>query len=127
MSCTSKSANRRYKLIFWHARSANEPGGKAGDDRSVPQAPVGCSAMRIAGLGPVELLLPTGPGHCGRLGADGGNRPAIPGDALLRITQDGRGPAPCRLCCEPQKGLMRRMGLPVIWQKPNTSKPNPEH
>ena len=23
--------------------------------------------------------------------------------------------------------LMRQMGLPVIWQKPNTSKPNPEH
>jgi putative transposase len=22
---------------------------------------------------------------------------------------------------------MRRMGLHVIWQKPNTSKPNPEH
>jgi putative transposase len=23
--------------------------------------------------------------------------------------------------------LMRQMGLHVIWQKPNTSKPNPEH
>src|SRR3954467_10918866 len=23
--------------------------------------------------------------------------------------------------------LMRQMGLQVIWQKPNTSKPNPEH
>ena len=24
-------------------------------------------------------------------------------------------------------GLMRQMGLQAIWQKPNTSKPNPEH
>src|SRR3954454_8242401 len=31
---------------------------------------------------------------------------------------------PCR---QPQAGLMRQMGLQVIWQKPNTSKPNPEH
>ena len=26
-----------------------------------------------------------------------------------------------------KRRLMRQMGLQVIWQKPNTSKPNPEH
>ena len=49
----------------------------------------------------------------------------VPGDAVLRLAQDWlrrEGHVVNR-----KRRLMRQMGLQVIWQKPNTSKPNPEH
>src|SRR3954447_26635033 len=51
----------------------------------------------------------------------------VPGDAVLRLAQDDGVAAPRGPYRQSQAGLMRQMGLQVIWQKPNTSQPNPEH
>src|SRR3954470_14698939 len=126
-SFTSKSASRKWNWIFWHASSVAEPGGEASDDRPAEQAPVANPAMPAAGAQSLVALLSAGNRQDGRPGADGADRPPVPGDAVLRLAQDdglaaSRGP-----CRQSQAGLMRQMGLQVIWQKPNTSQPNPEH
>src|SRR4051795_3418078 len=126
-SFTSKSASRKWNWIFWHASSVAEPGGEASDDRPAEQAPVANPAMPVAGAQSLVAVLSAGTRQHGRPGADGADRPPVPGDAVLRLAQDDGLAAPRGPCRQSQAGLMRQMGLQVIWQKPNTSQPNPEH
>src|SRR3954463_8353434 len=126
-SFTSKSASRKWNWIFWHASSVAEPGGEASDDRQTEQAPVVDPAMPAAGALSLVAVLSAGTRQYGGSGADGADRPPVPGDAVLRLAQDDGVAASRGPCRQPQAGLMRQMGLQVIWQKPNTSKPNPEH
>src|SRR3954468_13912315 len=124
-SFTGKSASRKWNWTFWHASSVAEPGGEASDDRQTEQAPVANPAMPVAGAQSLVALLSAGNRQYGRSGADGADRPPVPGDAVLRLAQDWlrrEGHVVNR-----KRRLMRQMGLQVIWQKPNTSKPNPEH
>src|SRR3954465_11849104 len=126
-SFTSKSASRKWNWIFWHAGSVAEPGGEASDDRQTEQAPVANPAMPVAGAQSLVALLSAGNRQHGGPVADGADRPTVPGDAVLRLAQDDGLAAPRGPCRQSQAGLMRQMRLQVIWQKPNTSKPNPEH
>src|SRR3954452_12206295 len=126
-SFTSKSASRKWNWIFWHASSVAEPGGEASDDRPAEQAPVVDPAMPVAGAQSLVALLSAGNRQYGGTGADGADRPTVPGDAVLRLAQDDGLAAPRGPCRQSQAGLMRQMGVQVIWQKPNTSRPNPEH
>src|SRR3954453_21354321 len=98
-SFTSKSASRKWNWIFWPASSVAEPGGEASDDRPAEQAPVANPAMPAAGAQSLVALLSAGTRQYGGSGADGANRPPVPGDAVLRLAQDdglaaSRGP--CR-------------------------------
>src|SRR3954464_12849921 len=99
-----------------------EPGGEASDDRQTEQAPVVDPAMPAAGAQSLVAVLSAGNRQHGRPGADGADR-----SWRRRITVRARLAASRGPCRQPQAGLMRQMGLQVIWQKPNTSKPNPEH
>src|SRR5919107_904299 len=126
-SFTSKSASRKWNWIFWHASSVTKPGGEVSNDRQTEQAPVVNPAMPAAGAQSLVAVLSAGNRQYGRPGADGADRPPVPGDAVLRLAQDDGLAAPRGPCRQPQAGLMRQMGLQVIWQKPNTSQPNPEH
>src|SRR3954471_8837000 len=126
-SFTSKSASKKWNWIFWHASSVAEPGGEASDDRPAEQAPVVDPAMPAAGAQSLVALLSAGNRQYGGSGADGADRPPVPGDAVLRLAQDDGLAAPRGPYRQSQAGLMRQMGLQVIWQKPNTSQPNPEH
>src|SRR4051812_11032266 len=83
--------------------------------------------MPVAGAQSLVALLSAGTRQDGGSGADGADRPPVPGDAVLRLAQDDGLAAPRGPCRQSQAGLMRQMGLQVIWQKPNTSQPNPEH
>src|SRR3954463_5881723 len=101
---TSKSASRKWNWIFWHASSVAEPGGEASDDRQTEQAPVVDPAMPAAGAQSLVAVLSAGTRQYGRPGADGADRPPVPGDAVLRFAQDdglaaSRGP-----CRQPQAG-----------------------
>src|SRR3954452_19141231 len=98
-SFTGKSASRKWNWIFWHASSVAEPGGEASDDRSAEQAPVVDPAMPAAGALSLVAVLSAGTRQYGGSGADGADRPPVPGDAVLRLAQDdgvaaSRGP--CR-------------------------------
>src|SRR3954465_10142794 len=124
-SFTGKSASRKWNWIFWHAGSVAEPGGEASDDRPAEQAPVVNPAMPVAGAQSLVAVLSAGTRQHGRPGADGAD--PVPGDAVLRLAQDDGLAEPRGPCRQSQAGLMRQMGLQVIWQKPNTSQPNPEH
>src|SRR4051812_9319674 len=84
-SFTSKSASRKWNWIFWHASA--EPGGEASDDRPTEQAPVVNPAMP-AGAQSLVAVLSAGNRQYGRPGADGADRPPVPGDAVLRLAQD---------------------------------------
>src|SRR4051794_1528158 len=103
-SFTSKSASRKWNWIFWHASSVTEPGGEASDDRPAEQAPVANPAMPAAGAQSLVALLSAGTRQYGGSGADGADRPPVPGDAVLRLAQDdglaaSRGP-----CRQPKAG-----------------------
>src|SRR5688572_1748229 len=129
MSCTSKLASRRCRSIFWHARSANEPGGKAGDDRSVHKHLSVVQQCGLLGLGrssfyyqpvqvnAVDLVLMAAIDRQFLETPYYGSRRMV---AVLRR-------AGYVVNRKRVRRLMRQMGLHVIWQKPNTSKPNPEH
>src|SRR3954466_8716562 len=124
-SFTSKSASRKWNWIFWHASSVAEPSGEASDDRPAEQAPVANPAMPVAGAQSLVAVAAAGNRQYGRSGADGADRPPVPGDAVLRLPQDWLGPA--GHCVNRKRRVSAHKGLRVIWQKPNTSKPNPEH
>src|SRR3954447_14151247 len=126
-SFTGKSASRKWNWIFWHASSVTEPGGEASDDRPAEQAPVANPAMPAAGAQSLVALLSAGTRQYGGSGADGADRPPVPGDAVLRLAQDWLRREGHVVNRKRVRRLMRQMGLQVIWQKPNTSKPNPEH
>src|SRR4051812_15730909 len=86
----ARSASR---VTIRHAMSASghayaEPGGEASDDRPAEQAPVVNPAMPVAGAQSLVALLSAGNRQDGRLGADGTDRPPVPGDAVLRLAQD---------------------------------------
>src|SRR4051795_4749095 len=103
-SFTSKSASKKWNWIFWHASSVAEPGGEASDDRPTEQAPVDDPAMPAAGAQSLVAVLSAGNRQHGGSGADGADRPPVPGDAVLRLAQDdglaaSRGP-----CRQPQAG-----------------------
>src|SRR3954471_8875155 len=87
-SFTSNSASRKWNWIFWHASSVAEPGGEASDDRSAEQAPVVDPAMPAAGALSLVAVLSAGTRQYGGSGADGADRPPVPGDAVLRLAQD---------------------------------------
>src|SRR3954466_2025659 len=81
-----------------------EPGGEASDDRQTEQAPVVDPAMPAAGALSLVAVLSAGTRQYGGSGADGADRPPVPGDAVLRLAQDdglaaSRGP-----CRQPQAG-----------------------
>src|SRR3954470_8140284 len=65
-----------------------EPGGEASDDRQTEQAPVVDPAMPAAGALSLVAVLSAGTRQYGGSGADGADRPPIPGDAVLRLAQD---------------------------------------
>src|SRR3954454_13633773 len=109
-SFTNKSASRKWNWIFWHASSVAEPGGEASDDRQTEQAPVVDPAMPVAGAQSLVVLLSAGTRQYGRPGADGADRPTVPGDAVLRFAQDDGLAASRGSCRQPQAGLMRQMG-----------------
>src|SRR3954453_3980022 len=79
---------RKWNWIFWPASSVAEPGGEASDDRPAEQAPVANPAMPAAGAQSLVALLSAGTRQYGGSGADGANRPPVPGDAVLRLAQD---------------------------------------
>src|SRR3954451_750699 len=87
-SLTSKSASRKWNWIFWHASSVAEPVGEASDDRQTEQAPVVNSAVPVAGAQSLVAVLSADNRQHGRSGADGADRPPVPGDAVLRLAQD---------------------------------------
>src|SRR3954469_10658479 len=101
-SFTSKSASRKWNWIFWHASA--EPGGEASDDRPTEQAPVANPAMPVTGAQSLVALLSAGNRQHGGSGADGADRPPVPGDAVLRLAQDDGLAAPRRPCRQPQAG-----------------------
>src|SRR3954468_21161752 len=103
-SFTSKSASRKWNWIFWHASSVAEPGGEASDDRPAEQAPVANPAMPVAGAQSLVALLSAGTRQDGGSGADGTDRPPVPGDAVLRLAQDDGLAAPRGPCRQPQAG-----------------------
>src|SRR4051794_18929006 len=103
-SFTSKSASRKWNWIFWHASSVAEPGGEASDDRPAEQAPVANPAMPVAGAQSLVALLSAGTRQDGGSGADGTDRPPVPGDAVLRLAQDDGLAAPRGPCHQSQAG-----------------------
>src|SRR3954454_18738302 len=103
-SFTSKSASRKWNWIFWHASSVAEPGGEASDDRPAEQAPVANAAMPVAGAQSLVALLSAGTRQDGGSGADGTDRPPVPGDAVLRLAQDDGLAAPRGPCRQSQAG-----------------------
>src|SRR5687768_13848274 len=114
VSFTSKSASRKWNWIFWHAGSVAEPGGEASDDRPAEQAPVVDPAVPVAGAQSLVAVLSAGNRQHGRSGADGADRPPVPGDAVLRLAQDWLRRA--GHVVNRKRRLMRQMGLQVIWQ-----------
>src|ERR687898_1405304 len=108
-SFTSKSASKKWNWIFWHASA--EPGGEASDDRPAEQAPVVNSAVPAVGAQSLVALLSAGNRQYERPGADGADR-----SWRRRITAPARLAAPRGPYRQPQAGLMRQMGLQVIWQ-----------
>src|SRR6187431_1742552 len=103
-SFTGKSASRKWNWIFWHASSVAEPGGEASDDRPAEQAPVANPAMPVAGAQSLVALLSAGNRQYGGSGADGTDRPPVPGDAVLRLAQDDGLAAPRGPCRQSQAG-----------------------
>src|ERR687897_3630608 len=103
-SFTSKSASRKWNWIFWHASSVAEPGGEASDDRPAEQAPVADPAMPAAGAQSLVAVLSAGTRQYGGSGADGADRPPVPGDAVLRLAQDDGLAAPRGPCRQSQAG-----------------------
>src|SRR4029453_5360828 len=103
-SFTSKSASRKWNWIFWHAGSVAEPGGEAFDDRPTEQAPVFHPEMPVAGAQSLVALLSAGTRQYGGSGADGADRPPVPGDAVLRLAQDDGLAAQRGPCRQPQAG-----------------------
>src|SRR4051812_43270699 len=103
-SFTNKSASRKWNWIFWHASSVAEPGGEASDDRQTEQAPVVNPAMPVAGAQSLVAVLSAGNRQDGRPGADGADRPPVPGDAVLRLAQDDGLAAPRGPCRQSQAG-----------------------
>src|SRR3954451_11300234 len=101
-SFTGKSSSRKWNWIFWHASSVAEPGGEASDDRPTEQAPVANPAMPVAGAQSLVALLSASNRRYGRLGADGADRPPVPGDTVLRLAQDDGLAAPRRPCRQSQ-------------------------
>src|SRR3954454_19669817 len=103
-SFTGKSASKKWNWIFWHASSVAEPGGEASDDRQTEQAPVVEAAMPAAGALSLVAVLSAGTRQYGRPGADGADRPPVPGDAVLRLAQDDGLAASRKPCRQPQAG-----------------------
>src|SRR3954463_1734370 len=103
-SFTSKSASKKWNWIFWHASSVAEPGGEASDNRQTEQAPVVNPAMPVAGAQSLVALLSAGTRQDGRPGADGADRPPVPGDAVLRLAQEDGLAAPRGPCRQSQAG-----------------------
>src|SRR3954447_1848060 len=124
-SFTGKSASRKWNWIFWHAGA--EPGGEASDDRPTEQAPVANPAM--PGAGAQSLYYQPAPDNTEDL-----SLMALIDRQFLETPYYGSRKMTAWLRREGHvvnrkrvRRLMRQMGLQVIWQKPNTSKPNPEH
>src|SRR3954452_13250235 len=101
-SFTGKSASRKWNSIFRHASSVAEPGGEASDDRQTEQAPVANPAMPVAGAQSLVAVLSAGNRQYGEPGADGADRPPVPGDAVLRLAQDDGVAAPRGPCRQSQ-------------------------
>src|SRR3954451_22399622 len=103
-SFTGKSSSRKWNWIFWHASSVAEPGGEASDDRPTEQAPVANPAVPVAGAQSLVAVLSAGTRQYGEPGADGADRPPVPGDAVLRLAQDDGVAAPRGPCRQSQAG-----------------------
>ena len=82
------------------------------------------SAMRIAGIEPIELALSSAGRVGGEPGADATDRRAISEDALLRHRRMGRTFGIGR---DRAGRLLRRMGLQAIYPKPRLSQNTTEH
>src|SRR5919112_2543399 len=103
-SFSGKSASKKWNWIFWHASSVAEPGGEASDDRPAEQALVVNSAVPAVGAQSLVAVLSAGNRQDGRPGADGADRPPVPGDAVLRLPQDDGLAAPRGPYRQPQAG-----------------------
>ena len=71
--------------ISWRRGPVHEPSPAAGDGGPGSSLVADSGAMRPAGGEPLQPLLPSQGGFGSGPVADAGDRPAVPGDALLRV------------------------------------------
>src|SRR3954470_23282913 len=85
--------------------------------------------MPVAGAQSLVALLSAGTRQDGGSGADGTDRPPVPGDAVLRLAQDDGLAAPRGPCRQPQAGPPADASDGVAGDLAETQhqQPNPEH